>query len=814
MLNYILQISICWAAFYLVYLFFLKKETFFNLNRTYLLTTLMLSMAIPYVSLPIFATESLTMAQVNPVDIEFFLAEAPVIEASSNSDHNFSWHSILWLVYAATTFGMLCKFLLSIAQIRNLYTSGNKLKKQNYFLIENDLLHMPFSFLNYLFFSKKMTLSSEEKQQIIQHEETHIKQWHSIDVLIIELFQIIFWFNPIIFLYKRSIKENHEYLADQAVLQHTSKKKYGRLLLGQSDPGIQIALANNFNYSQLKNRIIMMTRQQSSNKARYKFLLAVPVLLMATILFANRQSLSTPHETSSITEVITDKDFDEKEVRQQILHTLYNMKVARIQAKKSGKNRDSKTALRFNKRYEELIANHPNHIEKIQAISKELADRYDFELEFEGQKIKTGYFKKSIETVIAELAIDNKETFRIVEEMPTFGTCDDGTISKDCSDTNILKFIQENLKYPDLARKNGKQGMAVVSFIINNDGSIRDAIVMRNPGDGTGEEALRVLNKMPKWNPGKQRGETVSVQFNLPIKFKLSSNDEEAPPAPPVAPEAPPAPPIAPEAPPAPPVAPEAPPAPPIAPDAPPAPPVAPPPPPYTRELAEMQKSNKADFFKVVEEMPYWKSCETAASPNARKICSDTEILKFIQENLRYPREARKQGVQGMAVVSFIIEKDGSLSNIRAVRDPGSTLGEEARRVIATMPKWNPGKQRGKTVRVQYNMPIRFKLQNNTKPKSSPAPKPSKSTLLPLGDFKLAPNPSNGLIRVSFTTPSQADLNLNIVDLTGKTIWSSTESSFSGRLNKEINIDAPVGSYYMVIRQAGKMVSKAFIIIQ
>lgn len=117
------------------------------------------------------------------------------------------------------------------------------------------------------------------------------------------------------------------------------------------------------------------------------------------------------------------------------------------------------------------------------------------------------------------------ELFKIVEHMPLFNGCDDVTLSKEekkkCTDQNLLSFLYKNISYPAIARENGVSGMVVVQFVVEKDGSISNAKVIRDIGAGCGEEAVRVVNKMPLWTPGRQRTENVRVQYNLPVKFAL-----------------------------------------------------------------------------------------------------------------------------------------------------------------------------------------------------------------------------------------------------------------------------------------------------
>ena len=143
---------------------------------------------------------------------------------------------------------------------------------------------------------------TEDFQDILEHERTHVKSRHSVDVLLIELIQITFWFNPMIYFYKTALRQTHEYLADAAVLQHTSRKTYGTMLLKQSLSGLEIALTHQFFHSHIKKRINMMYQKKSGRSAWLKYALAVPVLFVLTVVFANRKDNAL---TNTETELIT-----------------------------------------------------------------------------------------------------------------------------------------------------------------------------------------------------------------------------------------------------------------------------------------------------------------------------------------------------------------------------------------------------------------------------------------------------------------------------------------------------------------------------
>lgn len=132
-------------------------------------------------------------------------------------------------------------------------------------------------------------------------------------------------------------------------------------------------------------------------------------------------------------------------------------------------------------------------------------------------------------------------------------------------------------------------------------------------------------------------------------------------------------------------------------------PPPPPPPPPPAPKVDEI--------FKVVEDMPRFPGCEDKSNKDDRKKCAEQKMLEYIYKNIKYPAIARENGVEGTVVIQFVVEKDGSITDAKVARDIGAQCGQEALRVVNDMPTWVPGKQRGRAVRVQFNLPVKFKLE-------------------------------------------------------------------------------------------------------
>ncbi len=263
---------------YLIYFLFLKNETNFKLNRFYLIFSVLFSLIIPFFSFETFIeNENIFNFNLNEIDI-----------SKKNFTQNeafFNEFDIIFLIYFLISFIFFFFLMKEIFFIKKIIYKNKviKLKKINFVLL--DKKSSSFSFFNYLFISKDI-FSDIKKSKIILHEKVHIKQFHSLDLLFLEILKIIFWFNPLIYLYKKSISEVHEYLADDGVLKKTKNSvSYKRLILEEVFYS-NYNIANYFNQLTIKNRLVMMTKIKSSEKSKFKILFALPVLIVLFIFSA------------------------------------------------------------------------------------------------------------------------------------------------------------------------------------------------------------------------------------------------------------------------------------------------------------------------------------------------------------------------------------------------------------------------------------------------------------------------------------------------------------------------------------------------
>ncbi len=441
-ISILLQSSLSISILFMVYYAFLRKDTFFKTNRFYLISTLLLSALIPFIDFSFLypAREQVYLVLLDPVII------TPEGIQSSIEEHS-NFYQIGLAIYLTGLSIFTVRFIYQLVQLFLLVRKFGVSKHEGLRIVFTDTHYSPFSFFNLVFLNCE-DINSPEVKKIIAHERVHIRQWHSLDLILLELITIIQWFNPFIWLYRHALKTLHEYLADEGVLHSGVDSKVYSALLFQQSTGIQINdLTNNFSKSLLKRRFIMMTKERTTKFARLKLLFAFPIALSFMLLISispdvvAQQDEKTPppppKEVSS-----PDKSLEAPPAQQEVL-------------------------------------------------------------------------------IIQDVAPQDQEKpapiFTVVEVMPKYPGGRDA----------MYKFLAENIKYPQKAKEEGISGKVYVQFIVEKDGQPTNFKILRGVEESLDNEALRVLKIMPKWEPGKQRDKPVRVQYNLPIKFSLDENKAE-----------------------------------------------------------------------------------------------------------------------------------------------------------------------------------------------------------------------------------------------------------------------------------------------
>ncbi len=472
----LLAITLHWSLWLSLYYLLLYQKTFFKINRAFLISTFLLGLIIPIIQ-PYFAVTQHTGIIISIPEI-IVTAQSPSTLQTASNTNTTNWLSMFYFLGVGTTALFL---IFNIGKLIHLIIKMPKRKAGKYWLIELPDDSAPFSFLNYIFISRKESYTPKEWAQIIQHEQAHSDRLHSMDILLTEIIKIIFWWNPLVYMYKFALRDIHEFQADQATIQKHNKKAYSRLLLRQKQSGMQVAITSNFIHSQLKKRIKMMMTTQSKKSDLFRYLFMLP--LFVALLFVSCQ---TQEDTKQVEKTVQS---EEKAALKKEIQELTD---------------DFKD--------KELT---PENKAAFQEHAKEIVEKLK----------KTKGFRKGGKSTI--MGSDGMPIYKAVSVMPQFQGCTDeagnGRLDR-CSETALLNYIYRKINYPEEARKQKLQGRVIASFVVNTEGKLKDIKVLRGIGGGCGEEVLGLLEGMNDditWTPGQEDGKNVNVQYILPVKFQL-----------------------------------------------------------------------------------------------------------------------------------------------------------------------------------------------------------------------------------------------------------------------------------------------------
>lgn len=275
-MDYLLKASGLVIIFFVFYYLFLRNETFFKSIRIYFLIGLIIAVSIPLIEIPVYVEAA--SKQISNLNFGEITA-TQIIEKSTD------WQQIFKITYLIGVAIFSFKFLIQLISLGFLLSIHQPIKKGKYFYVETSKNISPFSFFNIIIYNKSH-FSIDEVEQIINHEKAHVLQWHSIDTILTHLLVITLWFNPFVWLYKKVLQQNLEFLADAYALQKSNDEKlYQITLLKVCNSSYCPQITNNFYNSLIKKRIIMLHKNQSENKNQWKYALIIPVLITFVAAF-------------------------------------------------------------------------------------------------------------------------------------------------------------------------------------------------------------------------------------------------------------------------------------------------------------------------------------------------------------------------------------------------------------------------------------------------------------------------------------------------------------------------------------------------
>jgi len=756
---YLLKVSAGLGIIFLPYYFLFRSDPNLVVKRCYLLCGILAAWIFPFITfrkLPLAVDLTPTVF----IDLDTPAVPAAVLESNGTSggEWTINWLQILLLVYLA---GISFMFLKNLFVVFKWNLTWKRTKNQaGVAFIKNDQV---FTLFTRIFIPGSL---KEEKDldQILLHEQAHIRQLHFIDLTIMELTLLLTWFNPFSWLISRMIKENHEHLADRQVLSTgIDPARYRAQLMNHTLGANVFRLGNQFNHSLTLNRFKMMKKPKRNPWGILKIALLVPAVLVtlglttgmtpqqktikgkivlaetgepvpgASIVIRNstRGCVSdldgsfmlnvdgNPELVISFvgmeTLVVKASEVGKKPLKLEVKTYDLDLESVPMEVKKDAsgaislKSKDGSEAQpvilvdgkMFSGGVEDLDQNEIMSIEVIKDSNSPMVRKYEAE--------------DGVIMITTKKAAANKgeDKFYIVEEMPKFNGGDAGE--------EFRYYIAQNLRYPESAAKKGISGRVIVQFAVNETGQVVDPKVVRGVDPDLDKEALRVVSSSPRWTPGEQDGDPVKVLFTFPVNFVLQDAGKDA----------------------------------------------------NTESATISLKADKltitgygsmadpvyvldGEVVESIEDMDpesiervdvikdpdhaqakkynakdgviliTTKEAAAAAKESGMETSRiDGEIFYVVEDmpkfpgglsalktyvysNLEYPENAKSQGIEGKVIVRFLINQKGKAVNGEILRSSYAGFDAPALKVIEEMPAWTPGKQRGKPVKVWYVMSINF----------------------------------------------------------------------------------------------------------
>ena len=280
-LIYLAKVAVGAALLYAAFAIFYRKETFFRRNRIMLLLIMILPAIIPLLSLSLSSSDGIPIY--SDGTIYKVIASGNAIDQSAFSRIDFGASSILFIVWSVVALFMLIRTITGITKTMSIIRTGERINGTNTVITDND--YSPFSFWSFIVLPREL-LENDEYSEILAHEEAHIAQKHTVDLLLCEFYIALFWFNPVAWFIKKSVVLNHEYLADSATIEASTDIKYYQYSLLNMRPGLMyIPIAHNYN-SNIKNRIIMMNKKPTRDYAVLKNLFILPAVMVLFVAFS------------------------------------------------------------------------------------------------------------------------------------------------------------------------------------------------------------------------------------------------------------------------------------------------------------------------------------------------------------------------------------------------------------------------------------------------------------------------------------------------------------------------------------------------
>ena len=562
-LFYLLKVVLCSALLYTYYWFVLRNKQFHQYNRFFLMGISVLSWIAPLITIQIVKEQDIPSSKIlhiaNFISENNSLLEQEIIENTAN----YTWDNLLIIIGIIISLFFIVRFVKSLWDIRKLIRLYPLIELKGMNLVMTDVKGTPFSFFKYIFWNTAIDLNGDVGKKILSHEVVHIEEKHSVDKLLIELQLLIGWFNPIVWLIRNELYLIHEFIADQKSIENQDSGVLAKLLLASAYPKQQHLLTNTFFYSPIKRRLTMLTKSTNTKYSYLRRVMVLPILIATVCLVSIKVNASekiekTAKEIQNTIDLIVSDTTKPKKLTPPtppIPPTPPNPSSAKpnyyINGVKIAEGAPPPPPMTKPSFYldgvkiteKEMNAISVNDIESVNVLKGEQALKKYPEDGKNGVMIittkkgtKTNLQNKMDEvTVIGYSSIDTgvsavfiapkiqKNVDPSKNNEPIFFTAEKPAEFPGGT-AGWSNYLMNNLDRNLPNRNKAVPGKYTVklNFIVSKNGDVENVIAENNPGYGTESEAIRVIEKGPKWIPAEQNGRKVNFLMKQVIVFNVS----------------------------------------------------------------------------------------------------------------------------------------------------------------------------------------------------------------------------------------------------------------------------------------------------
>lgn len=485
-LNYLIEANLALIFFYAMYWLLLRNENQFAVQRFMLIGGIVLSLVFPLIDLTgIQFSSQPIVPSIGDNLPAYWLPEMVVNDGGENvviATRSAAIWELVNIIYTVIALSALIIFIYRLLKLVTLRVGSTYYRWNGFSVYEVNQSSIAFSFFNSIYLGKG-DWTEEEKEKILKHESIHLRQYHSLDILLIQLTRIIFWFNPVLHFYQQTLTQLHEYEADTKSVEPMKEDQFCLLLVKSTLQSSGVALAHHFSKSITLKRITMIKTQKT--KIRNWKLASAGLVMSIIFLTVGCQDQVMQEVTHS---TITQMGSYPAEVQTEL----------------------DKLKKQFpNETFSYVEGSKEDMKKMIDEAGKFDYVRNVFVFDRQGTVINGAILSNVARH--AEQLQTSDEVFTIVEQ----------TASPKGGMVAFYEYLGGNLSYPTDARRAGIQGRVFIEFVVNKDGSLSDLRILKGIGGGCDEEALRIVSASPAWNPGMQKGNPVRQRMVLPIIFKL-----------------------------------------------------------------------------------------------------------------------------------------------------------------------------------------------------------------------------------------------------------------------------------------------------